>query len=164
MTLNPVEHFINLINLLAQEKDEDLAQYQSKMQSTSIKERRANGVLWSPCSVEERKYDSGERLIIRVKRPKEHQYNHSFSNGKLVEVFSTNDHTQSLKGVVNRVKDDFMMVTLNADDFPNWIEYGKLGVQLLFDDRSYKEMQWALNELVETESTRLLELVKKILG
>ena len=56
-----------------------------------------------------------------------------------------------------------MIVTLNADDFPNWIEYGKLGFNYCLMIRSYKEMQWALNELVKTESTRLLELVKKIL-
>jgi len=53
---------------------------------------------------------------------------------------------------------------LNADDFPNWIDYGKLGIQLLFDDRSYKEMRWALNELVKTDSKRLVELQEKILG
>ena len=66
MASNPTYHFINLLNLLMQEKDEDLAQYQRKIQSTSIKERRANGVLWYPCEVNERKYDAGERLIIKV--------------------------------------------------------------------------------------------------
>lgn len=164
MASNPTEHFINLLNLLTQEKDEDLAQYQQKMQSTSFKERRANGVLWHPCTLVESKFDAGERLIIQVSKPKEHQYSHSFSNGKLVEVFSISDETQSLKGVVNKVKDDFMYITINADDFPNWIAYNKIGVQLLFDDRSYREMQWALNELIKTESKRLVELQKKILG
>ena len=164
MASNPVEHFINLLKLLSTEKEEDLSQYHKKMQSTSFKERRANGVLWHPCAVEERNYDAGERLIVKIRRPKEHNYSHSFSSGKLVEVFPLSDETTSLKGVVNKVKEDMMFVTLNADDFPNWIEYGKLGVQLLFDDKSYKEMQWALNELVKTESKRLLELQRKILG
>ena len=58
MASNPVEHFINLLKLLSTEKEEDLSQYQKKMQSTSFKERRANGVLWHPCTVEERNYDS----------------------------------------------------------------------------------------------------------
>lgn len=164
MASNPTDHFLKLLKLLAQEKDEDLAQYQKKMQSTSFKERRSNGVLWHPCDVEERNFDAGERLIIKVKRPKEHQFNHGFSSGKLVEVFSAGDDTQAIKGVVNKVKEDTMFITINTDDFPNWIEYGKLGVQLLFDDRSYKEMQWALNELIKTESKRLIELEKKILG
>ena len=164
MASNPTYHFINLLNLLMQEKDEDLALYQRKIQSTSIKERRANGVLWYPCEVNERKYDAGERLIIKVEKPKEHVFNHSFSSGRLVQVFSTGDNSQALKGVVNKVKENIMFVTLNADDFPNWVEHGKLGIQLLFDDRSYKEMQWALNELIKTESKRLLELQKKILG
>ena len=149
---------------MSEEKDEDLAQYQRKMQSTSFKERRANGVLWYPCEVEERKYDAGERLIMKVKRPKEHLFNHSFSSGKLVEVFSASENSQTLKGVVNKVKENTMFVTLNADVFPNWVEFGKVGIQLLFDDRSYREMQWALNELIKTESKRLLELQRKVLG
>ncbi len=164
MASNPTDHFINLLNLLAQEKDEDLAQYQRKMQSTSFKERRANGVLWHPCDIFDRKYDAGERLIIQVKRPREHQYNHGFSSGKLVEVFASGDEGEKLKGVVNKVKDDTMFITINSDDFPNWVEHGRVGVQLLFDDRSYKEMQWALNECIKTESKRLQELQRKILG
>lgn len=164
MASNPTDHFINLLNLLAQEKDEDLAQYQRKMQSTSFKERRANGVLWHPCDIFDRKYDAGERLIIQVKRPREHQYNHGFSSGKLVEVFASGDEGEKLKGVVNKVKDDTMFITINSDDFPNWVGHGRVGVQLLFDDRSYKEMQWALNECIKTESKRLQELQRKILG
>ena len=70
MASNPVEHFINLLKLLSTEKEEDLSQYQKKMQSTSFKERRANGVLWHPCTVEERNYDSGERLILKIKTTK----------------------------------------------------------------------------------------------
>ena len=54
MASNPVEHFINLHKLLQLEKEEDLSQYQKKMLNTSFKERRANGVLWHPCFVEER--------------------------------------------------------------------------------------------------------------
>lgn len=164
MAANPTDHFINLLNLLAQEKGEDLAQYQRIMQSTSFKELRANGVLWHPCDIIDRKYDAGERLIVQLKRPKEHVYKHSFSSGKLVEVFSSNEEGEQLKGVVNKVKDDTMIVTINADDFPGWIEHGKVSVQLLFDDKSYKEMQWALNECVKTESRRLQELQRKILG
>lgn len=164
MASNPVEHFINLHKLLGLEKEEDLSQYQKKMLSTSFKERRANGVLWHPCLVEERNYDAGERLIIKIRKPKEHRYNHGFSSGKLVKVFSSSEESDSLKGVVNKVKDDIMFVTLNADSFPKWIDYGKLGAQLLFDDKSYKEMKWALNELIKTESKKLLDLQNKILG
>ena len=164
MASNPTEHFIKMTKLLSVEKEEDLSQYQKKMQSTSFKERRANGVLWYPCDVEERNYDAGERLILKIKKPKEHKHAHSFSSGKLVEIFPSSDEAQSLKGVINKVKEDTMFLTLNSDDFPKWIEYGKLGIQLLFDDRSYKEMKWALNELLVTDSRRLIELQKKILG
>ena len=158
MASNPAEHFLKLLKLLSMEQDEDLSQYQKKMLSTSFKERRANGVLWHPCLVEERNYDAGERLIIKIRKPKEHKYSHSFTSGKLVEIFPSSDESDSLKGVINKVREDIMFITLNADSFPNWVDYGKLGAQLLFDDKSYKEMKWALNELIKTESKKLLDL------
>lgn len=164
MASNPVEHFLKLLKLLSMEQDEDLSQYQKKMLSTSFKERRANGVLWHPCLVEERNYDTGERLIIKIRKPKEHNYIHGFTSGKLVEIFPSSNESDSLKGVINKVREDVMFITLNADSFPNWVDYGKLGAQLLFDDKSYKEMKWALNELIKTESKKLLDLQDKILG
>ena len=164
MASNPTNHFINLLRLLSLEEDEDLSQYQKKIQSTSYKERRANGVLWYPCIVEDQNNDSGERLILKIRKSEDHLYNHSFSSGKLVQIFNYSDETESLNGVINKVKDNIMFVTLNADDFPNWINYRKIGIQLLFDDKSYKEMRWALHKLIETRSARLGELQEKILG
>lgn len=164
MATNPVNDFTYLKELLNLEKKEDLAQYQKKMQSTSFKQRKANGVLWHSCSLMEHKYDAGERLLIKLERPREHNDNHIFSSGKLVDVFAIGDESMCVKGVVNKVKHDEMFITINAEEFPNWITHSKLAVQLLFDDRSYKEMDWALNELIKTESVRLLELQKKILG
>lgn len=164
MAINPRIDFSALLHLLQQEKDEDLAQFQKKMQSTSLKERRAKGVLWFPCNLFEQKHDTGERLIISVKRPKEHSFSHSFSNGKLVEVFPVSDENTVLRGVVNRVKEDTITVTINADDFPQWLKFSQIAVQLLFDDRTYFEMQEALKHLMLTEDARLIELQKKFYG
>jgi ATP-dependent RNA/DNA helicase IGHMBP2 len=47
------EHFRKLTELLKKEKAADLAQYKSKMTSTSLVERRKSGVCWYPCDVGE---------------------------------------------------------------------------------------------------------------
>ncbi|MCP4180106.1 MAG: AAA family ATPase, partial [bacterium] len=57
-----------------------------------------------------------------------------------------------------------MMITLNSNDFPDWINDGKLGVQLLFDDNSYLEMKHTLNYLVDNENERIKYLCEVLLG
>ena len=67
-------------------------------------------------------------------------------------------------GVVNQVKDQEMFITLNCDDLPLWVHDGILGVQLLFDENAYKEMEYALRQVINGEDKRLCELKEIILG
>jgi ATP-dependent RNA/DNA helicase IGHMBP2 len=57
-----------------------------------------------------------------------------------------------------------MVITLSGDFLPEWIHDGKLGVDLLFDEASYREMEWALKSVVRAESGRLAELRDMLLG
>ena len=134
------EHFRKLSELLKKEKAADLAQYKSKMTNTSFAERRKSGVCWYPVMLEKTRFDTGERLLVRVSRSTEHKDSHLFQSGKLISLFSNagknQEDTDSVNGVVNYVREHEMMITLNSDYFPEWISDGKLGVQLLFDENS----------------------------
>lgn len=156
-----IEHLQELLTI---EKKADLEQYVAAMDGTSYVEQRRRGVCWYPVSVSETKYDAGERLLVCVNRPKEHDDQHSFQSGKLIRFFSGSDPDYAVSGVVNYVRDNEMMFTLNCDDVPDWINIGKLGVQLLFDENSYKEMEYALNKLLTTEEDNHKRLKDVLLG
>jgi ATP-dependent RNA/DNA helicase IGHMBP2 len=157
-----------LLQLLKKEKNEDLAQFRSKMAGTSLMERRRQGVCWYPVQLERTQFDTGERLLVKVSRPKEHKEGHLFQSGKLVNLFSNagtnNEEDETVSAVVNYVREHEMMVTLNSHDFPDWIHDGKLGIQLLFDENSYREMEKTLHFLLDTEEKRINELVHVLLG
>lgn len=154
-----------LQNLLRQEKQEDLVRYENKMQGSSFKQRREMGVLWYPVLVDETKFDTGERLLIKVLRTPEHKQSHSFQSGKSVTVFLSSDaNAGEVNGVINQVKESHMIITLNSDEIPNWIERGGLGVQLLFDENSYREMEFAMKYLIESIDPKLNDLKDKLLG
>ncbi|ELR68315.1 putative helicase [Fulvivirga imtechensis AK7] len=157
-----------LIVLLAQEKEEDLLQYKRKMIGTSLAERRKQGVCWYPVQLEKTKFDSGDRVLVKVSRPQEHTESHMFQSGKLVSLFSTagsNEEDQhAVNGVVNYVSKQDMLMTLNADDIPDWINDGQLGVQLLFDENAYREMEKAVKKLIKTSDERLNELKEILLA
>ncbi len=157
-----------LSELLEKEKEADLQQYRLKMTGTSLAERRKEGVCWYPVVVEKSTFDSGERLLIRISRSREHNQSHLFQSGKLVSLFSTagnnKEGREAVSGVVNYVKEHEMVITLNSDDVPPWVADGKLGVQLLFDENSYREMERALSYLQKTEDERVKELMQVLLG
>ncbi len=154
-----------LIQLLKIEKEEDLHQYKIKMSDTSINERRRQGVCWYPLIIENRKFNAGERLVISVRRPEKYRESHMFSSGKLVSFFSAEgENKNSVNGVVNHVNKDQMLITLNSDDEPDWIKRGQLGVQLLFDESSYREMDKALKRLIKAEYPETIKLKNILLG
>ena len=154
-----------LVNLLRREKEEDLKQYNKRMKDSSFIERRKKGVCWYPIRIEKTTFSSAERPIIRISRNGDHRESHMFQSGKLVQLFSNNSHpdeAEFVNGVVNQVRDHDMLITLNANDVPEWTYRGKLGIQLLFDENSYKEMEYGLKKLL-TNTDEHLELLKHIL-
>ncbi len=157
-----------LLTLIKEEKDEDLSQYRKKMISNSLIDRRKEGVCWYPVQLERTKYDVGERLLVRVSRNEEHESSHLFQSGKMISLFSNSGANSEEKtyvtGVVNRVRRNEMMITINAEDFPAWLKDGKLGVQLLFDENTYKEMQKAINTVITSEDKNIIRLKNILLG
>lgn len=161
------EELKTLLTLLKQEKEEELQQYKAKMNGTSFAERRAQGLCWYPVKIEKTSFDSGERLLVRISRSAEHQETHLFQSGKPLRLFSNasgNNDEDSVHGVVNMVKDTEMLITLNNDDLPDWIYQGKLGVHLLFDENSYREMENALLYVIHSREERINQLKNILLG
>ncbi|MCC5921696.1 MAG: AAA family ATPase [Cyclobacteriaceae bacterium] len=147
--------------LLQQEREEDRRQYLYRMQARTMEERKRLGVTWYPLVVEQHFFGSGERLMIELRKGKKDHYSHGFQSGRPVSFFCASDESEldKISGVVNYSKDDRMMITLNADELPEWINRGKLGVNLLFDEISYKEMDIALGKLLSGDYLRANELL-----
>lgn len=163
-----VEELKHVKALLKNEKEEDLKQYNEKIQSTSLHERRKKGVCWYPVDADRSAYDVGERLMIKVSIHKDLLISNSFQSGKSITLFSNDggqtNKTEPIRGIVNTVRENEMWITLNCNSLPYWISNGNLGVQLMFDDNSYHEMNKAITTLLTTEDSRTQDLLHIILG
>ncbi len=157
-----------LTALLKLEKAEDLRQYNEKIENSSLHERRKKGVCWYPVSADKSAYDVGERLLLKISLHKDLLVSHAFQSGKTVALFANYggkaQDPAPVKGIVNTVKENEMWLTLNCDELPYWIGDGNIGVQLMFDDNSYQEMEKTLKVLQQTDDERLLELLSVLLG
>jgi superfamily I DNA and/or RNA helicase len=156
------EKLQQFVELLAVEKDEDYRQYVAQFERCSIAERRKNGVTWYPLQVVSEELAPGDYLIIEAERTQGLGELHQFSNGKLIELFSNSGENGSenwkLQGTVRQVWQNKIRIQFNTDELPGWAERGKLGINLLFDENSYREMLIALQKVMDAERGRLADL------
>lgn len=158
-----IEHLHKLLHI---ERDEDRSSYLNKIAQESYTSRRREGICWYPVLLTDTSYDGGERVRVTIERHREHELPHSFQSGKPVQFFantSTAD-SPSVSGVIHYVRGNEMAISLNVDEEPEWLSSGKLGVQLLFDENSYRQMDEALRTIAKPEHPRLQELVSVLLG
>lgn len=153
--------------LLKIEWKEDLAQYKKKFLNTSLAEKKKEGITWYPILLKKSKIGMGERLIVEIERL-DVSHPSSFNSGKSISFFTTQEGYQGsenrLNGVINQVKQNTMFVTLQADELPDWMQGNRLGIDLLFDEASYREMEFALKKLISGENKRVEELRDILLG
>lgn len=159
------EHFAHLSDLLKKERIADREQYEQKIRNRSITDRRKDGATWYPVTVNQSRLGTGERWIVTVERTQEVGRRHLFQVGASVSLFLAEEKvTRSANGVVSRLAENTMTIVLNRDDPPDWIDDGKLGVDLLFDESTYDEMAKTLRRLIKLEKGRTLELIPVLLG
>lgn len=155
-----------LASALRVEQSEDFAIHDAWLRKSSISERRKNGITWFPLRVIETGYGLGAYPFIVVERNPGDKLQHKFTSASPVSLFTAQEgHDESsIKGTIGYVDDQRMKISFFADELPEWVDLGKLGVNLLFDSRTYDEMFKALNFLINVEKGRTKELRDKILG
>lgn len=167
MNTSTHQHFTHTLDLIRKERQEDLEQYRQKVLLTPLHKRTQEGVCWYPVRMRRNYIGTGERLIIEVERTTQLDQPHVFQSGKVVSLFSNadgkpeRDHTG---GVVNYVRDNTMVITLNGDDLPDWLDVGHLGVDVMFDEGTYREIEYALKMAMQASDSRLAELRDILLG
>ncbi len=156
------QHFNRLLKLLKKEREEDRKQYEEKIRNRSLQDRKKEGVTWFPVSIEKSFLGTGEKWVLKISRTGTGQ-RHFFQSGSSASLFLT-DEKLSTSGIVSQVNDTQMTLVLNSDDPPDWMDDGKIGVNLLFDEGTYEEMERTMKKLAHPLDGRLKELVSVLLG
>jgi superfamily I DNA and/or RNA helicase len=153
-------HFDRLLELLRQEKEEDLKQFLQAVREKPLSERVEQGYTWYPLNVLQTGFALSEKAFVVVERTTRLNEPHQLRAGQSVLFFTNQDHVThpEKQGVINYVERNRMKIILNSRDVPDWIGLGQLGVDLMFDDRSYAEMEKALLLVMQAKGNRLAEL------
>lgn len=154
-----MERLIKLKQLLKIERDEDYEQYKAHFMRNNINYRKQNGVTWFPIVITNTEIGLGEYISIDIERTTNHNEPHQFSGGKIAALFS-NTHVDAtpINGTIKVINPNKLRLTLAIDELPDWCDDGKLGINLLFDENSYKEMNIALDKVINAKGNRLATL------
>lgn len=155
-----------LSELLQLEKQAGLEQFRLQVERLSPEERRARGFSWHPLQVVKQGYTYGERAFVIVERNAAADEHHQFRPGKSVNLYTRQAAVRhpERSGVIQFVDKNRMKVILNSKDLPDWLGLGMIGVDLLFDETTYQEMEKALAKVREAKSGRLAELRAVLMG
>ena len=121
-----------------------------------VMERKVKrGDAWWPVKVSKSYYNSLNQLAIEVIRSADTDIEHNFEFGRPVQFFTTSSQTSTITyykmtGTVSFVDGDRMVITV-PDGFPviDLQNADQLGVQLSFDETSYRLMMEALDRAIK---------------
>lgn len=155
-----LQHQYDLLQL-EYEYEKELFKQQTELMGIGRKVKR--GMCWYPLDIGRSYYNALNQLVVEVERREDKEIEHLFEYGRPV-CFFTQDVIGKLTylpfvATVNYVDEDRMVVVLpNADALLSLQSKEVLGVQLYFDETSYRLMFEALKQVIGAKNNRLAEL------
>lgn len=167
--LSPMRDLQQQSAMLQKEYEYEKELYRQQTREAGIPKRIQQGVCWFPVKLGADRYNSLNQLTVEVTRTETEETEHSFEYGRPVCFFRISADRQiryfNFSAVISYVQDNKMVVVLPGSQvLPELVVTGELGVQLYFDDTSYKTMFAALREVAEAKGNRTARLREVLLG
>lgn len=161
--LSPILSLQKQYQLLQAEYEYEKKQFEQQTELMGIGRKIKRGMCWYPLDVGRSYYNALNQLVIEVERKEDKDIEHQFEYGRPVCFF-----TQEVSGklsylnfvaTVSYVDEDRMVVVLpHVDALLSLQRMEVVGVQLYFDETSYRTMFEALKQVIAAKNNRLAEL------
>ncbi|HJF08357.1 MAG TPA: AAA domain-containing protein [Phocaeicola coprocola] len=160
---SPVLYLQHQYELLQVEYEYEKEQFKQQTELMGIGRKIKRGMCWYPLNLGRNYYNALNQLVIEVERREDKDIEHQFEYGRPV-CFFTQDVSGKLNylnfvATVNYVDEDRMVVILPSVDALLTLQSKEVvGVQLYFDETSYRLMFEALKQVIGAKNNRLAEL------
>lgn len=156
-------------NLLKKEYEYEKEIYRQNTLLKGMASAIRQGVCWYPVKIGNARYNSLNQYTVEIIRTEEEGIEHVFEYGRTVCFFRTDaSGTQyyfNFSAVISYVYDNRMIVVLPGAQVLSGLKMSyNLGVQLFFDETSYKVMFDALHAVVEAKGNRTAYLREVLSG
>lgn len=157
--------------LLRQEYNYERELYKKQAEYSGISQLVQRGICWYPIEVEHRYYNSLNRLIIEVQQlsDMDEDQEHQFESGRIVTFFISSENNRlnylNILGKISYIQNGRILVELETfEAYQALRNRTNLGIQLHFDNNSYKHMFAALSETINAKNSKLATLRDILLG
>ena len=162
-----------LRTLLQLEHDSEKEEYRIQTEKMGLRRKIRRGICWYPVEAVRSYYNSLNQLVVEVVRQSgnadDEDIDHLFEYGRPVQFFSIRKADSdtgkdefsyaAFSSTISYVDGNRMVTTLpSAQAFIDLQNTNGLGVQLYFDETSYKTMFHALDEAINAKNNRLADL------
>lgn len=168
-TANSSLHIQEQQFLLRMEYEYEKEEFKRQTETMGVARKVKRGLCWYPITTGRNYYNSLNQLVLEVNRQEDTDIEHSFEFGRPVCFFrQTADGSISyynFQGTVSYADDNRMVVVMpGAGAILDLQGADHLGVQLYFDETSYRTMFDALNAVAHAKGNRLAELKEILIG
>lgn len=167
---DPIQELSRQAMLLRMEYEAEKESFLKQTQDSGVLRKVRRGMCWYPVKVGQSYYNSLNQLVVELYRTQDKDVEHSFEYSKPVVFFTwkrseTDVRFMPYVATVSFVDDDRMVVALpQGRGYMEIATAENLGVQLYFDETSYRLMFEALNKVINAGKGRLMELRDLIYG
>lgn len=149
--------------LLQLEYDHERAEFQRLTETMGIGRKVKRGDCWFPLKVGRNYYNSLNQLVVEVYRSEDSDVEHNFEYGRQVMFFAQSgldDITYfGFTGTVSYAEADRMVIVMpDQQSISQLLNRDAVGVQLSFDETTYKLMIEALSRVINAKDNRLAYL------
>ena len=173
---SPTLYIQRLRQLLMMEYEAEKEEFRVQSEKMSIDRRRRRGICWYPVSVGRSYYNSLNQLVVEIHDNHRSQEGDDaaadnvtsdkestlFEYGKPVQFFAIQGEKVryfSFSSVISYADGDMMVVSIpSSANIAEISSCEKLGVQLYFDETSYRTMLSALDDVANGKGRRLADL------
>lgn len=168
-TLSPTTELQNQFELLQKEYNYEKEAYKKQTEQVGIWKKKQQGLCWYPVITEKSYFNSLNQFVVEVVRTDDKEIEHSFEYGRPVCFFRVGGegsiHYFNWSVQISYVQDDKMVVILpNPEALIELQHANTFGVQLYFDETSYKAMFAAITSVMNAKNNRLAHLRDVLLG
>lgn len=168
-THSPLLHLQRQQLLLRMEYEYEKEEFKRQTETMGVARKVKRGLCWYPVAAGRSYYNSLNQLVLEITRTEDTDIEHNFEYGRPVCFFR-----QSAEGAISYM--NFIATVSYADEARMVVVMpgagavlevqaaDRLGVQLYFDETSYRTMFEALEEVLRAKGNRLAELRDTLLG
>lgn len=152
-----------LYDLLRLEYEHEKEAYRQQTEVMGVARKVKRGIAWYPLSVGRSYYNSLNQLVVEASRTEDTDIEHNFEYGRPVCFFTQNLEGRvkflSFTATVSYADEERMVVVIPSTDALVELQAAdRVGVQLYFDEHTYRLMFEALNQVIKAKGNRLAEL------